>query len=653
MPVGRQPRGVAVAPDGRIWVTNKGAATVSVLSPSTLAVVQTIALPRASQPHGLVFTPGGSSAWVVLEASGQLLKLDATSGAVQGQVAVGANARHVSMSGDGATLLVSRFITPPLAGEGTATVNTASGGGEVLAINAATLAVSKTVTLQHSDKADGAQQGSGVPNYLGAAVIAPDGHSAWVPSKQDNIKRGTLRNGLNLDFQNTVRAITSRIDLGTLTETLSRRIDHDNSSVGAAAAFHPSGVYLFVALETSRHVAVIDATSGTELFRLTVGRAPQGLAVSPDGTRLFVQNFMDRSVSIYDLTPMSTLGELRAPSIATLGTVTAEKLSAQVLTGKQFFYDARDTRLARDGYMSCATCHNDGGQDGRTWDLTGLGEGLRNTISLKGRAATSHGILHWSANFDELQDFEGQIRTLAGGTGLMSDAAFSTGTRSQPLGDKKAGASADLDALAAYVASLSTFDASPARNADGSFTAAALAGRAVFDKANCVSCHAGVDFTLSRDASTLKNIGTLKASSGQRLGAALTGIDVPTLRDVWATAPYLHDGSAPTLAAAVQAHAGNTVAGTDLANLTAYLQQIGERDAGLAGAWSFSEGGGLTAADQSGWAARSRWPTLPGSAARSAWPRATTAAPRPARPPPRCSTPAAASPSRPGCAWTA
>ena len=36
----------------------------------------------------------------------------------------------------------------------------------------------------------------------------------------------------------------------------------------------------------------------------------------------------------------------------------------------------------------------------------------------------------------------------------MADAAFNTGTRSQPLGDPKAGVSADLDALAAYVASL-------------------------------------------------------------------------------------------------------------------------------------------------------------------------------------------------------
>ena len=55
----------------------------------------------------------------------------------------------------------------------------------------------------------------------------------------------------------------------------------------------------------------------------------------------------------------------------------------------------------------------------------------------------------------------------------MSNAQFNTGTRSQPLGDPKAGVSADLDALAAYVASLGSFRASPLRNSDGSMTAAA------------------------------------------------------------------------------------------------------------------------------------------------------------------------------------
>ena len=74
---------------------------------------------------------------------------------------------------------------------------------------------------------------------------------------------------------------------------------------------------------------------------------------------------------------------------------------------------------------------------------------------------------------------------------------------------------------------------------------------------------------------TLRNIGTIKPSSGQRLGGPLTGIDTPTLRDVWATAPYLHDGSAATLGDAVSTHNGVSITDPDLAKLVAYLQQIG------------------------------------------------------------------------------
>jgi hypothetical protein len=95
----------------------------------------------------------------------------------------------------------------------------------------------------------------------------------------------------------------------------------------------------------------------------------------------------------------------------------------------------------------------------------------------------------------------------------------------------------------------------------------------VFRTSNCAQCHSGASFTISA-AANLRDIGTLKAASGARLGGTLTGIDIPTLRDVWATAPYLHDGSAPTLGAAVLAHAGVTLSAGDLANLVAYLEQI-------------------------------------------------------------------------------
>lgn len=576
--VGAAPRSVAVAPSGHIWVVARDAATISVIDPSTLTVIRTVALPLRSRPYGLVFAPAGA-AYVSLDATGQLLQLDPATGAVQKTLDISANPRGLAVTADGARLLVSRFISPPAPGESSGSPIVSQAFAELRAVDLPAMAGFRVIQLRHSDRVDGSVQGRGIPNYLGAASIAPDGLSAWVPSKQDNIARGTLRDGQNLDFQNTVRAVTSRVDLSTEQESLEQRLDHDNAGVASAAVFHPSGVYLFVGLETSRQVAVVSALTGSELFRVEVGVAPQSLTLSSNGARLYVQNFMDRTVSAIDLSPLVSNGEFRSSTLATVATVTTEKLASNVLSGKRLFYDARDPRLARDAYMSCASCHADGDSDGRVWDLTGMGEGLRNTISLVGRAG-AQGLLHFSGNFDEVQDFESQIRALAGGTGLMSDAALAAGTRGQPLGDAKAGLSPDLDALAAYVKSLTVATPSPYRASNG-LSAAGAAGRVVFTSAGCNSCHFGATFS-KEDSTALEDVGTLRAWSGQRLSGPLLGIDVPSLRDAFATGPYLHDGSAKTLAEAVTAHRGVTLTGTDLSNLVEFLRQIDATEPAIA-----------------------------------------------------------------------
>ncbi len=578
--VGAAPRTLARAADGRVWVVNRDSASLSIIDPSSLSVLQTIALPRASQPFGIIFGTD-DSAFVTLEASSQLLKLN-QAGASIATLALAGSPRHLARNSAGDQLLVSRFISAPQPGEGTLGVKTdiagVKQGASINVINTANLSLTRTITLQHSDKADSTIQARGVPNYLGAASFAPDGRSAWVPSKQDNIQRGTARSAENLDFQATVRAISSRIDLQTLNEDYPARIDHDNSGVASAAAFHPTGAYLFVTLQASRQVAVVDPGTRRELFRFEAGLAPDALAIAPDGKRLYVHNFMSRSIGIYDLSPLVGFGEMSVPILASVTTIGTEKLTTAVLKGKQLFYDARDPRLARDAYLSCAACHNDGGHDGRTWDLTGMGEGLRNTISLRGRAG-AQGKLHWSGNFDEVQDFEGQIRSLSQGTGLMSDAQFFAGTRSRPLGDRKSGLSTDLDALAAYVSSLTAVAPSPFRQTNGALTTAAASGKTVFQN-KCASCHNGESYSNSAVGS-LFDIGTLKSSSGKRLGTTLTGIDTPSLRDVWTTGPYLHDGSAATIDAAITAHNNLSLTAVDAANVARFVQQIGSDEPGF------------------------------------------------------------------------
>ena len=162
----------------------------------------------------------------------------------------------------------------------------------------------------------------------------------------------------------------------------------------------------------------------------------------------------------------------------------------------------------------------------------------------------------------------------------MSDAQFLAGTRSQTLGDAKAGISPDLDALAAYLSSLSQFEISPYRLQTGELTAEAVSGRAVFER-QCLSCHGGSDFSDSGSLST-RNVGTLKAVSGQRLAAALSGLDTPTLRDVWASAPYLHDGSAATIEAAISAHTNLSLSSAELVQVAAFTRQIGREESAIA-----------------------------------------------------------------------
>ena len=569
VPVGSNPQTIAQAPDGRLWVTNAGSASISVLNPDTGALAQTIALARGSQPYGVVFNPLNTAAYVTLQGSGQLLRLNPGTGASLGTaLALGNSPRGIAVTGDSSRVFVTRFISPATS-------------GEAVEVNPSAFVVTRTIALATDPGPDTEGGARGVPNYLNSIAIQPDGRRAWVPSKKDNTLRGLFRDGLPLTFESTVRTIVSQIDLGTNAELLANRIDLNDRDMANVVVFSPLGDYAFVATQGTNQIEVIDAYNrriSTGIINL--GRAPRGLLITPAG-RLYVQSFMSRSVAVFDVTGILNSTTNTSTKLAEVAAVAAEPLPAAVLAGKQLFYNADDRRMNRDKYISCASCHQDGGSDGRVMDFTDRGEGLRKTIALNGRRGVGQGRVHWTGNFDEIQDFEHDIRNAFGGTGFMADAQFNSGTRNQPLGDSKAGFSAELDALAAYVSSLNTVGVSPFRAADGSLTADGLAGQVLFNgAAQCSSCHSGPDFTDSASG-VLRDVGTIKASSGKRLGATLTGFDTPTLRGIWDGAPYLHDGSAPTLLDVLTtANPANrhgttsTLTAAQRLQLVAYLQQI-------------------------------------------------------------------------------
>lgn len=383
----------------------------------------------------------------------------------------------------------------------------------------------------------------GVPTYLQTAVIRPDGRAAVFAGQKANIGRGLVRDGLPLTHETTLRSdlrmVSLHPDEGRLDSEIGKLVLDDRDLI-SAAAFHPRGDWLYVLTLGSRTLEVVDAYSLRRVAVIhEVGIAPDGLAISSDGATAWVHGRWSRTLAFVDLSS----GTDAPPPTLDLRPGGVEVLPADVVRGAQIFHTSSDPRMTQDGYVSCASCHLDGEDDGRTWDFTSRGEGLRNTISLRGMDERAGLPIHWSGNFDEVQDFEHDIRGPQAGRGFLSDADYA-GPAGTTLGAPKAGLSAELDALAAYVEQLTVLEAP--------WTEDVATGRAIFEDPDvgCATCHpaGGSSSTwASVGVPVLVDVGTLGPGSGQRLGGALTGLDVPSLRGVWATAPYLHDGSAATL----------------------------------------------------------------------------------------------------------
>jgi hypothetical protein len=158
------------------------------------------------------------------------------------------------------------------------------------------------------------------------------------------------------------------------------------------------------------------------------------------------------------------------------------------------------------GGLACASCHPEGGEDGRVWNF--VCAGARRTQSIRG-GITPTAPFHWDG---AEHDF----------SGLMDDVF--TGRMAGPvLNDAQKGA------LQKWV------DTIPLLPANGGLDAAAVArGQALFNdpKVACATCHAGT---------LLTNNLTVDVGTGQPL-------QVPSLRGVSWRAPFMHNGCAATLA---------------------------------------------------------------------------------------------------------
>jgi hypothetical protein len=104
---------------------------------------------------------------------------------------------------------------------------------------------------------------------------------------------------------------------------------------------------------------------------------------------------------------------------------------------------------------------------------------------------------------------------------------------------------------------------------------ASKAGALGFENHSCGDCHPAPLYTDSSvDHPQRHDVGTWTPASGLRKGVALDGLDTPTLLGTWATAPYLHDGSAPTLGDAIQAHTSVDATEQEITDLAAFVRSL-------------------------------------------------------------------------------
>ena len=184
--------------------------------------------------------------------------------------------------------------------------------------------------------------------------------------------------------------IRDRITLDTADEPV-------NMPFGAALS--PEGERIYISNAGSNDISVIDLKNNKGLAHISVGSNPRGIAVTPNGSHIFVNNVLDGTVSVIDAQSLEVVRTLKVTEIS---------LATHILEGKKIFNSASSPVLTTDDWISCSTCHFDGSMDKRTW--LGFPDGPRNTSSLMGVGETLP--LHWSGDFDELQDVEITIREI-------------------------------------------------------------------------------------------------------------------------------------------------------------------------------------------------------------------------------------------------
>jgi YVTN family beta-propeller protein len=174
--------------------------------------------------------------------------------------------------------------------------------------------------------------------------------------------------------------------------------------------------------QTTRYIDLNDpanpATNGDN-----AGKLPQGIVINRSGSRAWVANFVSRNVSVVDLDTDQVIRTIRVAPLPAPGSQ-----EETVAVGAEMFFSSRGNfnrpagaavqtseRLASEGWQSCASCHFEGLTDGVIWEF---GSGPRKSVPLNAtfnpRNRNEQRALNYSAIFDEVEDFDANVRNTSG-----------------------------------------------------------------------------------------------------------------------------------------------------------------------------------------------------------------------------------------------
>ncbi len=560
IPVGHEPRGFSLSPDGsRLFVANSWDDTISVIDTRALAVVA--AWHVGMEPSSVVEGPAGKYLYVANRISNDIAVLNAQTGSEVKRLAAGRGASYMALSPDGHRLYVSHVYpvssphrTPP--------------ESEITVVNTQTAEVVNRIPL-HS-----------IAGVFHVAV-SPDGRLGVAAElhPKNLVPLTAVEHGWV--FEDTLTLFGADVGNNTVEVPLDYLDSFAARPFGVAIA--PDNSHLYVTCSGSELVTVIDvphmlryihlhrapiaynlaATGNYVVKRIKVGHDPRGVAVSPDGRRLLVANRLDDTISVIDTHTNSIVSTVRLAGSTNLWSLNhalkvfhdvsytpegrkrcadchideqhrkAAKMNLsrmkEVLAlrrGEQIFYTAD---YSFHGGIGCANCHVDSTFDGLNWDLepNGFGRNILDNRLIENIKDTAP--FKWS----------GGNPNLPTECGPRTEKYF---WRSQNYNDKK------LADLAAYINSL------PARPnrwrlPDGKLTPAQERGEEIFFRkvdnfgkpiplANrCNYCHSG---PLGTDRKKF-DVGTKGPTDDSGV------FDTPQLDNVAITGPYLHDGLAATL----------------------------------------------------------------------------------------------------------